>query len=144
MMTVADGKTIRPYFNAGLLAVRPECGILRKWIEDYKTLYGDSVFLEMARQEPKIIIFLHQVALSGAILKTIKRNEMMELPGWYNFPMFFKQMFGGLHEFDSIDSVVTLRYHDYFRKPDPEWSRKLKGPAELILWLKNRLDKKTK
>ena len=144
VMTVADEITIRPYFNAGLIAVRPERGILRKWVEDFRILYRDTVFLEMTKKEPRIRVFLHQVALSGAILTTVNRNEMLELSGSYNYWMFFKRMFGGLHEFDSIDSAVTLRFHDYFMNPDPEWSQKLKGPAELILWLRDRLDKETK
>ncbi|MFH1940791.1 MAG: hypothetical protein ABIL68_01710, partial [bacterium] len=38
MATVADGDTIRPYFNAGCMVVRPERGILRKWADYFPML----------------------------------------------------------------------------------------------------------
>jgi len=38
IVTPADHQTIRAYFNAGLLAVRPERGILRGWGDAFKKL----------------------------------------------------------------------------------------------------------
>jgi hypothetical protein len=143
MTTVADRKTIRPYFNAGMLVVRPERGILRKWAETYAILYQDSVFINKAAQDQRWRIFLHQVALTGAVLNMLKPSEMTELSGQYNYPIFFNAMFGGAtQEFDNIDSVVTLRHEAYFRKPDPEWRTKLKGAPEVVTWLGENLQKK--
>jgi hypothetical protein len=142
MITPADQKKIRPYFNAGLLVVRPERGILRKWAECFPLLYQDTVFAETCKQDRLKRIFLHQVALAGAILNLLKQEEMTQLSLQYNFPLFFKQMFGAVREFDSLDDVVTFRYDVYFRNPDPNWSEKLKGPKEVIDWLKVRLEKK--
>jgi hypothetical protein len=142
MITPADQKKIRPYFNSGLLAVRPERGILRKWAEDFPLLYQDAVFVEMSKQDRLIRIFLHQVALVGAILNLLKQEEMTQFSLQYNFPLFFKQMFGAVREFDSLDDVVTFRYEFFFRDPDPNWSEKIKGPKEVIDWLKVHMTKK--
>ncbi|MCK4656021.1 MAG: hypothetical protein KAT85_03295, partial [candidate division Zixibacteria bacterium] len=131
MVTPADRQTIRAYFNAGLLVVRPEHGILRKWGESFKILYRDSVLAEICREDVNKRIFLHQTALVGAVLNTLDKNAMSELSDRYNYPMFFKKMFGAMSEFESIDDVVTLRYDVYFRKPDPDWADQLKGSAHL-------------
>jgi hypothetical protein len=142
MTTPADRKTIRPYFNAGLLVVNPLKGILRKWAENFPKLYQDSVFASMCEQNIYRKIFLHQAALAGTILNLLKPEELTELSPPYNYPLFFKEMYGAEKEFDSLDSVVTLRYDVYFRNPAPDWARKLKGPEEIITWLKQRLDRK--
>ena len=139
MKTVADGKTIRPYFNAGLLAVRPERGILNAWAEAFSDLYRDPVLAEICKKDERARTFLHQAALSGAIMKRLEKNEMAPLPDGYNYPMFFKEMYGADKAFDTLDGVVTLRYDVYFRNPAPNWSAKLKGPAETVSWLEKHL-----
>jgi hypothetical protein len=139
MVTPADRQTIRAYFNAGLLVVRPGCRILRRWGECFTDLYNDPALVDMCDQDITKKIFLHQTALVGAVLNIITKNEMIEFSEYYNYPIFFHQQFESESEFESIDDVVTLRYDIYFRDPDPEWSRKLKGPAHQISWLTDRL-----
>jgi hypothetical protein len=141
MQTVADQDTIRPYFNAGLLVVKPRRGILNKWSEYFPKLYRDSVLVEMCKQDNLKAIFLHQAALTSAILNTLKKEEMVDLSSRYNYPIFFKEMYGAKKEFDSLEGVVTLRYDVYFRNPASDWSRRLKGPERTIAWLKERLGK---
>ncbi|UCD94674.1 MAG: hypothetical protein JSU69_01080 [Candidatus Zixiibacteriota bacterium] len=141
MVTPADRQKIRAYFNAGLLVVRPEKGILRKWGEDFTVLYSDSILAQMCRDDVTNRIFIHQTALVGAVLNLIDRSQMVELSEDYNYPIFFHQQWEAEKAFDSIDDIVTLRYDIYFRNPDPEWSKKLKGPANIVAWLKQRLGK---
>jgi len=140
MKTVVDRKTLRPYFNAGLLVVKPERGILRKWAGCFTVLYRDAVLVDMCRRDERRRVFLHQAALSGAILSLLERDEMAQLSDRYNYPVFFKAMYGAEKEFDAIDGVVTLRYDVYFQKPAPDWAERLKGPAATVSWLKERLD----
>jgi len=139
MVTVADKVTIRPYFNAGLLAVRPEKAILRRWVDDFEKLYTDSTLAEMCRNDVEKRIFIHQAALVAGPLHLLKHDEMIELPDTYNYPLFFKEMFGAPEEFDSIENVVTLRHESYFRNPSPDWAERLKGSPEVISWLKENL-----
>lgn len=142
MLTVADRQQIRAYFNAGLLAVRPERGLLRGWDESFVQLCDDKTLSRMCLDNVERRIFLHQTALVGAVCHRLSRQQMIELPASYNYPIFFKQQYGGLEEFDDISEVVTLRYDIYFRNPDPAWAEKLRGPAEQIAWLKSRLGAK--
>jgi hypothetical protein len=139
MVTPADEQTIRAYFNAGLLVVRPENRILRRWGECFATLYGDSVLAEMCDKDIEKRIFIHQTALVGAVLNHLEKDNMLELPQSYNYPLFFHQQYESTGKFDSLEDVITLRYDVYFRNPDPDWNSKLTGPAHLIKWLGNRL-----
>lgn len=141
MKTVADGETLRPYFNAGLLVARPERGIMAKWAGAFSALHGDPLLVDMCVRDERARTFLHQAALAGAILSLCRRNEIEELPDSYNYPVFFKEMYGAEKEFSSIDGVVTLRYDAYFRKPAPDWADRLQGPAATISWLRDRLGK---
>jgi hypothetical protein len=141
MVTPADRQTIRAYFNSGLMVVRPERRLLRKWGEDFTTLYSDPVLAEMCRGDIEKRIFLHQAAVVGAVLNSIKKEEMIELSDRYNYPMFFHRYYDAVKEFSSIENIITLRYDVYFRNPAPDWSRNLKGPSHLVNWLKVRLGK---
>jgi hypothetical protein len=139
MVTPADGDTIRPYFNAGCLAMRPERGLMAKWVECFRTLYSDSAMAEMCKADRMKRIFIHQVALTGAILAHLERTEMVELSDRFNYPIFFEQMFGAKRVFNDLTGVVTLRHEYYFRNPAPDWDKQLKGPADRIAWMKGHL-----
>jgi hypothetical protein len=129
MVTPADRQTIRAYFNAGLLVVRPQSRILRRWGEDFTSLYSDSVLADMCANDIERKIFIHQTALVGAVLNHLRKDNLMELSDRYNYPIFFHQQYEAAREFGSIEDIITLRYDVYFRNPDPDWSAKLKGPS---------------
>jgi len=139
MVTPADEDTIRPYFNAGLLVVRPEAGVLRKWVEYYSKLYQDTLLKKMCEQDIPKRIFLHQTALAGAILNHLRQNEIIEFSDKINYPIFFREQFGAKKDFHDITKVVTLRHESYFNNPDPDWEKKLKGPQEKIEWIREHL-----
>ena len=139
MVTPADGDTIRPYFNAGCMVVRPGRGLLRKWGDCFSVVYRDSVLTAMCREDVKKRIFIHQVALTGAILAHLEAREMAELSDRFNYPIFFQQMFEAKREFNDITGVVTFRHESYFKKPMPDWHLRLKGPADRISWMREHL-----
>jgi hypothetical protein len=138
MVTPADQRTLRPYFNAGLVVVRPERGILRQWPENFRLLYEDPLFAEMCQKDVYKRIFLHQAALVGAILNTLNKGEMLEFSAKYNYPLFFHEKFEATRKFGDISEAITTRYDIYFRDPTPGWSDRLKGPVEIITWLKEK------
>ena len=142
MVTVADGDMVRPYINAGCLVVRPERGLLRKWAETFPLLYKDPVLKEMCRQDERKRIFIHQVALSGAVMKHLGRGEMLELSDKINYPIFFREMFGAKRDFHNIKDAVTIRYESFFDSAPPDWDKVLSGPPDRIAWLKARFQKR--
>jgi hypothetical protein len=142
MVTPADQRTLRPYFNAGLMVVRPERGVLRNWPKNFKRLYEDPVFADMCQKDVYKRIFLHQAALVGAILNSLKKEEMIEFSPKYNYPLFFHEKFEATRKFGDISDAITTRYDIYFRDPTPGWSERLKGPNEIITWLKEKFPEK--
>jgi hypothetical protein len=139
MASVADGDKIRPYINAGCLIVRPERGLLRKWAETFPLLYKDPVLMEMCRQDERKKIFLHQIALSGAVMRYLGREEILELSSRINYPIFFREMFGSQRDFHDIREAVTIRYETFFDDPPRDWDKRLTGPPDRIAWLRVHL-----
>ncbi len=141
MGSLADKKILRPYFNAGSFVVRPQYGILEKWAESFKTLYQDTVLAELCKQD-KLNIFLHQAAMAGAVLKRLKREEMIQLPAAYNYPLFFEKYFDAILKFDSLENIVTLRYEFSFKDLPKDWGQKVKGNQKVISWIKSHFSKR--
>ncbi len=143
MVTPADLDTIRPYFNAGLLVVRPEERILRNWEKYFNQLSRDTLIRSMCEKDFYKRLFLHQTALTAAVLNHLDPEELYLFSDRTNYPVFFKEMFGSKREFIDISDAITIRHESYFRDPDPEWQSKLKGPADRIEWIKENLIIKT-
>ena len=141
MVTPADGDTIRPYFQAGCVVVRPERGILRKWAEMLTTLSQDSVIKALSEQDQRRRIFTFQVALTGAILNNLERNEMIQFSDRINYPIFFKEMFGAKRNFHDISNAVTIRYEHFFVNPPTAWDKQIIGPADRIAWIREQFEK---
>ena len=121
------------------MVVRPERGILQRWAGYFQVLYSDSLVISQCAADRRKQIFLHQVALACAVLKSVNQTEMRELSHRYNYPLFFKEMFGAKNEFDDLSEVRTLRYDAYFRNPAPDWAERLTGPPSKVSWLRSHL-----
>lgn len=102
---------------------------------------GHDLLRGMSETDRTKRIFMHQVALTGAVLNMLSKKELLEFPIQVNYPLFFDRMFKALIVFDDIGDTITLRYDAYFRNPDPDWAHQLKGPANIIAWLHEYLGK---
>jgi hypothetical protein len=141
MESIADKNIIRPYFNAGLVILRPERGVMRKWSEYYESLADDPDIIELCKDQ-QYNNFLHQAILTGVLLNTVNRKEMKLLPFAYNYPLFFEKFYESERIFDSIEDIVTLKVDFSFRQLPEDWDKKLKGPDGKISWLKSHYDRR--
>lgn len=135
MTTPAHSEAMRPYFQAGCVVVRPERGLFAVWRERFERLARDSRIVELCEAVPLRRVFTFQVALAGAVLTHLGRDEMAPLSDAINYPLFFERMFGPSREFRDLSGAVTIRYEHFFDDPPPGWERELKGPADRIAWL---------
>jgi hypothetical protein len=138
MKTIADNKILRPYFNAGLLVLRPEAGVMRRWAADFELLYEDASVVEMCKIQ-KYKIFLHQAALVGAVLHRVGKKDMVLLPFAYNYPLFFEKFYGSEITFDSLEDVISMKFEFDFNALPQDWNKKLKGRPEVVAWLLRQL-----
>lgn len=139
VQTPVDQETIRAYFNAGLVVLRPEMGVLRKWPECFTILYTDSVFVDWCKQDQKKAIFLHQAALAGDILSTLRKADMVELPATYNYAIFLREKYPPSSRPASLDDVVLFRHEFIFSEPDG--LEQVKDSSKIYQWVKERLPK---
>jgi hypothetical protein len=139
MITPADHEKIRAYFHCGHLALRPAAGILRHWARDFSTLAADSTLLAMCRESRDRRIFLHQTALTSAVLHRLERAALFEFSPAYNYPIFFDRLYGADQPYASLDGIATARCLGAFgERIGEDWTTQLAGPEDRIAWLGER------
>jgi hypothetical protein len=121
MQTIVDEQVVRAYFNAGLLVVRPERGLLRAWQADFENLYRHPEFEELYKQNELYEIFMHQAVLAGSVLSSLKPEEFQLLPFEMNYPLHLHSKVAAERRPTSMSQLITCRYEDYdefFGSPD--------------------------
>jgi hypothetical protein len=142
VVTPADGDTVRAYFQAGCVVVRPEKGIMGKWAAMLGRLAADARIREICGADPRKKLFTFQVALTGAVLKGLPRPALHAFSDRINYPIFFKEIYGAKRDFRDLSQAVTVRYEGLLADPPPDWDKKLMGPADKIAWIKERLGRR--
>jgi hypothetical protein len=113
MQTIVDEQLVRAYFNAGLLVVRPERGLLRTWQADFDNLYHLPEFEAFYQQDELYEIFMHQAVLAGSILSSLKPVEFQQLPFEMNYPLHLHTRVTVSRRPISLNQLITCRYEDY-------------------------------
>jgi hypothetical protein len=121
MQTIVDEQLVRAYFNAGLLVVRPERGLLRAWQANFDHLYRLPEFDAFYAQNELYEIFMHQAVLAGSVLSSLRPQEFQQLPFEMNYPLHLHTRVSPGRRPSSLDQLITCRYEDYgefFGSPD--------------------------
>jgi hypothetical protein len=137
METAVDHVRIRPYVNAGLLVVRPQAGLLRRWPDAFERLFGDPVLIDMCRMDSYKHLFLHQAALAGVTLQTIGRDGMQNFTADLNYSLNLHTRDGRRVTPRDLETVVTMRYDGFQQLP--VILRSLPEDSPFTGWLRSRL-----
>ena len=137
MMTHIDGTRIRPYFNAGLLVVRPEKHLLQTWRDTFLKIYKAIEFQELFKEDERYTVFMHQAVLTGIVLSTLHTDEIEELPTTYNYPLHLYEKDITDHRPSCLEELVTFRYEDFFESS--EWKNRIPAREPLKKWIAERL-----
>ncbi|HPD06942.1 MAG TPA: hypothetical protein PLC08_03575 [Candidatus Bipolaricaulis sp.] len=135
MESSVDEVAIRPYFNAGLLVVRPERGVLGRWATMFPWLYRDPRLAAFYREDERYAIFAHQALLAGVVLSSLEREGIEELPPWANYPLHLHERYPLARRPHALDEVTVCRYEDFFETPG--WEKAVGEP--LRGWLRREL-----
>ncbi len=135
--TAIDRKQIHLYVNAGLLVVRPEHKLLQTWATYFQETYNLPAFKTFYQEDQAYAIFMHQAALTAAVVKKTQVKARQVLPNTYLFSVdnFFD--YPEDQRPRTLDAVTTGRFHDFFALPD--WQAKIIASSELIEWFKAQL-----
>jgi hypothetical protein len=137
IMTHVDGNQIRPYFNAGLLVVRPKRRLFQSWRDNFLKTFKIPDFQGFFEKDQRYSIFMHQAVLAGTILSTLQTNEIELLPKIYNYPLHLYQQDAQDRRPSCIEELITLRYEDFFG--NPEWKHRIPAHEHLKQWIAHKL-----
>ena len=113
MQTCLRDHVIRPYFNAGLLVVRPGLRLLRVWAEQFNKLARHADFEPFYQKDQRYAIFMHQAVLSAVLPAVLERRQMLELPENMNYPLHLHAEYPAAHRPERLDDLVTCRYESF-------------------------------
>jgi len=137
MNTHVDNTTIRPYFNAGMLVTRPMNRLLHTWYNTFIDAYQEDEFRELYTQDERYAIFMHQAILSGVILSRYRKDQLLELPRTYNYPLHLRDEDVTEHRPSALEKLVTVRHEGFYK--DPQWYEKMPAGKPMKQWLKRVL-----
>lgn len=137
MTTTVDEKTIRPYFNAGMLVVRPERRLLRRWRDRFLKIYRDPLFEALYTENILTKIFIHQAVLAGVVLSTLDHDDLTELPPSINYPLHMHDQYPASSRPSYVDELVTCRYDTLFQSPN--WREKIPTKEPFTSWLEDQV-----
>jgi len=141
LQTTVDEQLVRAYFNAGLLVVRPERGLLRAWQADFFNCYRMPEFEPFYMKNVLYDIFMHQAVLAGSILSSLKPEEFQQLPFEMNYPLHLHSEVADSRRPANLEQLITCRYEDYdefFGNPDVEGLIQIDKP--LKDWLQDQFE----
>jgi len=131
-MVTHTGERIRPYFNAGIYAVRPDRGMLTQWADIFLKWYRQPQLTAYYEMNQLYTIFIHQAIFSGVLLQNLKPVEMFELSAKINYPLHLHSDIPVNSRPGIIDELVTVRYENIF--DEPGWMQ-LPFSKALKIWL---------
>ena len=139
--STVDDELIRAYFNAGLLVVRPERGLLRGWQANFERVYRLPEFEMFYQQSELYSIFMHQAVLAGSILSALGEEDFQQFSLDVNYPLHLHERVAADRRPKDLNQLVTCRYEDYDEFLGSENLDKLIGvDASLKQWLQGQLN----
>jgi hypothetical protein len=127
---------IRPYFNAGHIIVRPERGILSAWRDKFLSLYLQPAYLDLYRKNPLYAVFVHQAVFSAICLSLLNREEMVELPVTYNYPLNLYSDIPAEKRIKKLNNLVTARYDQFTNQQ--QWVDMIDIDEPLKSWIEEQ------
>jgi len=124
---------IRPYFNAGMVVVRPKQKILRTWSDNFRRLYTQPAFSPFYEQNILYRLFIHQAILTGTVLTISNDQERQLLPHLVNYPLHMHATYPPDLRAARLNDVISFR-HDTLGD-EPHWERLIAIDEPLQSWL---------
>jgi hypothetical protein len=102
-----DNQSIYHYYNSGFIFYDPAALLFTKMLEAYKRVISSKQIRKVPYRD---FYFLDQVILACLLARDFKRDDVLELPISYNYPLELTQK--------NIQNAHVIHYQDYFEKND--------------------------
>lgn len=136
VIATVDYVKLRAYFNACLLTVKPEYGLLQQWSANFLRLADLPVWDEFFAKDKQYRIFLHQAILNGTLLAELNEDEFEIYSIHVNFPLYSYPKHP--HKPEWINELVTCRLD--LLENDNCWKNWLPMREPLRSWLLNQYE----
>lgn len=137
MMTSVDRVEIRPYFNAGMLVVRPQAGLLQTWSEAMINSMNLPIFDKFYRENTLYQIFIHQVLLAVILCQCLEKDQFIQLPYKVNYPLHMHSQYPADLKVNNLNDLITCRHDGFFE--DKDWEAGISINEPLSSWLKENI-----
>ena len=123
--------TIRPYFNSGVVAVRPTGGIFRSMAK----LFNESDRLKIVFDScsDQYRYYLEQCLFAAMVLSKVPRGGFEYLSEKHNYPLHLHHGLPKERKILSFEGVTILHHHAKIDQPN--WFNLLKPFPSLLAWL---------
>lgn len=132
----ADQALLKPHFNAGLVVVRPERGVLRTWWQNHLRLHNHPAVTPWSAKGEYYQVLVHQAALSGSILGRLGPGEVQVFPHQVSYPLHLHDQYPAALRPEWMEDLITCRYYLEYDPRCLEW---LPAREPLARWLKTYL-----
>jgi hypothetical protein len=137
MTTSVDEVRLRAYWNAGLVVVRPERGLLRAWGERFVSVLQLDTYQAFGSLGQLHRIFLHQAVLTGVVLAALRPEETQLLGEDTNYPLHLHDRYPLARRPTDISQLTSFRYEDTLDQSD--WETRVPVGDPLRAWLRAQL-----
>lgn len=115
--SLVDPEVIRPYYNTHLFSVEPEVGLLRSWLDQFRSVVEDHAFQDGPCADGLHKVFLHQAILSALVTKALGRERTRELPLGYSYPLHFHERVPEALRARDLNGLVCPVYEGAYEHP---------------------------
>jgi hypothetical protein len=133
MRASVDERVLRPYFNAGLIVVRPKRVLLRDWRQTFGELHERGFYRGWYEREQLYAIFMHQMVLACVLLTSCAQEELVELSHLVSFPLHMHRDYPAARRPESLGEVITCRHDRHL--DGEEWKSDPFIPKEMRDWI---------
>jgi hypothetical protein len=110
--SLVDARRLRPYYNTHCFAVNPGLGLMRQWLDLFRSLVTDKVFQSGPCRDELHRIFLHQAVLSALVTRSIASERRCILPPQYSYPLHFHAKLAEARRVQRMNDITCAAYED--------------------------------
>ena len=110
--SLADGQRLRPYYNTHCFAVNPGLGLMKQWLDLFRSLVRDKAFQSGPCRDELHRIFLHQAVLSALVTRSIASERRCILPPQYSYPLHFHAKLADARRVRRMNDITVAAYED--------------------------------
>ncbi len=118
--SMVDARRIPAYFNAQIVSVRSDAGVLREWARVFDSLVGDEEYQRRACGDDAHRIYLHQAVLSKVLVARAGGGRIRLLPATYAYPLSLHARVPARSRPRSYDDLHSIIY-GYAWYDDSDW-----------------------